>query len=353
MRKFNNYLVTGGCGFIGTNFIRSVIWKLPDNARIINLDKLTYAGNKNNLTDIAAENAEKYVFIQGDICDFPTVKKIMESYHVDCIIHFAAESHVDRSIYGPKDFIDTNIIGTFNLLEAARELWKDRKDVLFHHVSTDEVFGSLGETGAFTETTPYAPRSPYSASKAASDHLVNAYFHTYNIPITLSNCSNNYGPYQFPEKLIPLMITNMLEEKQLPIYGDGMNIRDWLYVEDHTEAICEIVQSGNMGETYNIGGETELTNIDTVNILCEKMAEKMNKSMDYYKRLITYVKDRPGHDRRYAIDCTKMKNELGWKQKYTFDRGISNTIDWYLNNTAWIENIRSGEYQNWVEKHYQ
>jgi len=352
MRKFKNIIVTGGAGFIGSNFIRYVFQDTEFNGRIINMDKLTYAGNASSLDDISDSFGNRYVFERIDICDFDAVKVCIAKYEADCVIHFAAESHVDRSIHGPADFIQTNIVGTFNLLEACRQIWGDRKDVLFHHVSTDEVFGSLGESGFFYETTAYDPRSPYSASKASSDHIVNAYFHTYGLNITMSNCTNNYGQYQFPEKLIPVMLLNMLAEKNLPVYGDGMNIRDWLYVVDHCSGIWAIVKNGKVGETYNIGGENEWTNISLVNRMCELVAEKTGKEINYYKKLITYVKDRPGHDRRYAIKCDKIKSELGWKQSVTFDQGLSLTVDWYLNNPCWIENIKSGEYLKWIDKNY-
>ncbi|OHD15989.1 MAG: dTDP-glucose 4,6-dehydratase [Spirochaetes bacterium GWD1_27_9] len=346
-------LITGGCGFIGSNFIRYVLEKTNYKGNIINLDKLTYAGNPKNLTDISKKYENRYFFEKADICNFQQVKDIMIKYDIDTIINFAAESHVDRSIFGPKDFIETNIFGTFNLLEVARELWKDRDGVLFHHISTDEVFGSLGDTGYFYETTPYDPRSPYSASKASSDHLVNSYYHTYHLPVKLSNCSNNYGPYHFPEKLIPLMIMNILNEKPLPVYGDGKNVRDWLFVEDHASAIWLIVTKGRVGESYNVGGENEWENIQLVNYLCERMAFYLGKEKDYYKKLINFVKDRPGHDRRYAINCDKIKNELGWKQSVNFEQGLDLTIKWYLDNQEWVKEIQSGEYKNWIDKNYQ
>ena len=356
-RKLNNILITGGAGFIGSNFISYLFNKIGFQGRIINVDKLTYAGNMENLEDIdkkyGANGEKRYFFEKTDITDYESLNKIFAEYNIDTVIHFAAESHVDRSIHGPKEFIETNIIGTFNLLEIVRKQWKERKDVVFHHISTDEVYGSLGETGFFYETTPYDPRSPYSASKASSDHLVKAYFHTYNLPVTISNCTNNYGAYQFPEKLIPLMINNMLEEKPLPVYGDGLNIRDWLFVEDHCSGIWKIVNNGNTGETYNIGGENEWTNIDLLNKLCEIVAQRNNKDKDYYKKLITFVKGRAGHDKRYAINCDKIKNELNWKQSVTFDEGLDKTVDWYLNNKHWIENIKTGEYKKWIEKNYE
>lgn len=350
MRK--RLMVTGGCGFIGCNFIRYVFENTNFDGIIVNVDKLTYAGNPHSLSDIAEKYKGRYFFERVDICDGKSIRDIFEMYQIDTIVHFAAESHVDRSIIGPADFINTNIVGTFTLLECARDYWKDRKDVLFHHVSTDEVYGSLGEEGYFTEETPYDPRSPYSASKAASDHLVMAYYHTYGLPVTLSNCSNNYGPYHFPEKLIPLMIINILEEKPLPVYGEGKNVRDWLYVVDHARAIYKIITEGKIGEKYNIGGGEEKRNIEVVNIICEKMAEKLSKPKDYYKKLIIFVKDRPGHDYRYAMCYDKIKRELGWEPEYTFEKGIEKTIDWYLENKDWVEKIKSGEYKDWITKNY-
>ncbi len=355
-----NILVTGGAGFIGSNFIRYVFEKTDFTGTIINYDKLTYAGNLLNLTEIEKKfGGGKYYFERGDIKDYEKVREVVEKFNINIIVHFAAESHVDRSIFGPKDFVETNINGTFSLLETARNLWKGRTDVRFHHISTDEVYGSLGDTGYFFETTPYDPRSPYSASKAASDHLVRAYFHTYGLPVTISNCSNNYGPYHFPEKLIPLIILNAIEGKPLPVYGDGKNVRDWLYVEDHCEGIWLILNRGNAGETYNIGGECEKQNIEVVKELCEvldrlypiKDSPQAGK-ISRYRDLITFVGDRPGHDRRYAINCDKIKNGLGWKQRHSFSEGLKNTIAWYLKNTEWINSIRSGEYTNWIDKNY-
>jgi dTDP-glucose 4,6-dehydratase len=363
-------LVTGGAGFIGCNFIRFLLGKALSGhstarLRIINLDALTYAGNRMSLADIEAKYGAKdqedknagYYFEHGDICDRTFVESLFNKYEIDTVVHFAAESHVDRSIYGPEAFIRTNIMGTFILLDVARNAWKNsegkpRQDTLFHHVSTDEVYGSLGETGYFTETTAYDPRSPYSASKASSDHLVKAYNHTYGLPVTLSSCSNNYGPWQFPEKLIPLMILNMLEGKPLPVYGDGKNVRDWLYVEDHNIAVWAIMQNGTTGETYNIGGENEWENIRLLDKLVEIVAAKVKLDSAKIRDTITYVKDRPGHDRRYAIDCSKIKRELGWKQSVSFEEGLDRTVDWYLANHGWIESILSGEYQRWVEKNY-
>jgi dTDP-glucose 4,6-dehydratase len=357
-------LVTGGAGFIGSNFIRYLLNKTDFKGRIVNYDKLTYAGNLMNLSDIEqAFGAKRYFFEQGDICDFQKVKNVFEKFGIDTVVHFAAESHVDRSIFGPKEFVETNINGTFTLLETARQLWSGRKDVRFHHISTDEVYGSLGETGFFFETTPYDPRSPYSASKAASDHLVKAYYHTYGLPVTISNCSNNYGPYHFPEKLIPLTILNAVDGKQIPVYGDGKNVRDWLYVEDHCEAIRLVLLAGQPGETYNVGGECEKRNIDIVNTICDVLERQLpageNRAVNTggprssrYRDLITFVADRPGHDRRYAINCDKIKNELGWKQRHNFEQGLAETVSWFLKNTAWVNQIRSGEYRTWIEKNY-
>lgn len=348
-------LVTGGAGFIGSNFIIYLFKKEKFDGTIVNLDLLTYAGNLMNLSEIEREYGGKnYFFEHGDICDKSKVKEIFEKYEINTVIHFAAESHVDRSIYGPEAFVKTNVYGTYVLLETAKNYWNGNfEGKKFHHISTDEVYGSLGETGYFYEDTPYDPRSPYSASKASSDHFARAYYHTYGLPVTISNCSNNYGPYQFPEKLIPLMILNMLEDKPLPVYGDGKNIRDWLYVEDHCSAVWKIVKEGRVGETYNIGGENEWTNIELVNKLCEIVAIKKGLNKDYYKKLITFVKDRPGHDRRYAINCDKIKKELGWKQMVTFEEGLSVTVDWYLKNQEWIDSIKSGEYKNWLDKNYK
>ena len=352
--KFNNILITGGAGFIGSNLIRYIFEKTDFSGRIINLDKLTYAGNPLNIADIEKrEKGKRYFFELGDICDYENNIRIFKQYAVDAVIHLAAESHVDRSILGPRTFIQTNINGTVALLEACRSVWKERTNVRFHHVSTDEVFGSLGETGYFTETTPYSPRSPYSSSKASSDHLVRAYYNTYGLPITLTNCSNNYGPYQFPEKLIPVMIYNMLERKPLPVYGDGGNIRDWLYVEDHNSAVWTVLQNGKVGESYNIGGENEWENIKLVNTLCDIFAQETGADEAEIKDLITFVKDRPGHDRRYAIDCSKLKRELGWKQSVDFNLGLRKTIRWYLDNIKWADSIRSGEYLKWIEKNYK
>jgi dTDP-glucose 4,6-dehydratase len=359
-----NILVTGGAGFIGSNFIRYILEKTDFSGTVVNYDKLTYAGNLLNLADIDEKFGNKsYFFEHGDICNYENVHSVLSKHGINIIVHFAAESHVDRSIFGPKDFVETNINGTFSLLEAARRIWVDRRDVRFHHISTDEVYGSLGNTGFFCETTPYDPRSPYSASKAASDHLVRAYFHTYGLQATISNCSNNYGPYHFPEKLIPLTILNAIDGKQLPVYGDGKNVRDWLYVEDHCDAIWLILNRGTAGETYNIGGECEKQNIEVVQKICEILETlypaadnpKIRSSSSQnsrYKDLITFVGDRPGHDLRYAINCDKIKNELGWKQNHNFDDGLRQTVAWYLKNTEWVSSIRSGDYISWIEKNY-
>jgi len=355
MRSFKTILVTGGAGFIGCNFIRYLLTGSDFSGRIVNVDALTYAGNPESLADLAAPGratSSRYAFERADICDRAAMEAIFAKHAPDAVAHFAAESHVDRSIHGPEAFVKTNVMGTFTLLDVARNAWKGREDVLFHHVSTDEVYGSLGETGYFTESTPYDPRSPYSASKASSDHLVKAYSHTYGLPATMTNCSNNYGPYQFPEKLIPVMVLNMLEGKPLPVYGDGKNIRDWLYVEDHNAAVWTVMRMGRLGETYNIGGENEWENIRLLKELIALVAKLTGTSPADYERLISYVKDRPGHDRRYAIDCSKLKKELGWKQSVTFDQGLEKTVRWYLENPRWIERVRSGAYREWMEKNY-
>lgn len=353
MRTFNTILVTGGAGFIGSNLIHYLFEQSGFQGRIVNLDALTYAGNLESLADMQKKyGGSRYFFVKADICDRAAVEKVFAEYAVDAVCHLAAESHVDRSILGPEAFIKTNVMGTFTLLDVARNAWKGRDDVLFHHVSTDEVFGSLGDTGFFTETTSYDPRSPYSASKASSDHLVQAYHHTYGMPITLTNCSNNYGSFQFPEKLIPVMILNMLEGKPLPVYGDGKNIRDWLYVEDHNSAVWTVMTQGRIGQTYNIGGENEWENIKLLDRLIELVAQEAGKKVADLRALITYVKDRPGHDRRYAIDCSKLKQELGWKQSVNFDEGLRKTVRWYLDNPEWIAHVRSGEYAKWMDKNY-
>jgi dTDP-glucose 4,6-dehydratase len=349
-------LVTGGCGFIGSNFVRHIINARPGWS-IVNLDALTYAGNPMNLSDLEARAGERYRFVRGDIRERKLVEGLFVDYRFDGVFNFAAESHVDRSILGPEAFVETNVMGAFRVLDAARFYWEQRgrpEDFRFLHVSTDEVYGSLGETGFFTEDTPYDPSSPYSASKAASDHFVNAYFHTYGLPTLVTNCSNNYGPYQFPEKLIPLMILNIMEEKPLPVYGDGKNIRDWLYVGDHCQALVEVFERGRPGETYNIGGGTELENISIVRRLCDVMDERLSLSGNQSsRRLIQFVKDRPGHDRRYAIDATKIREELGWTPQYRFEEALDETVDWYLSHMEWVDFVRSGEYREWIDKNYR
>jgi len=347
--KIDNLLVTGGCGFIGSNFIRYLLSQPDFEGRIVNVDKLTYAGNPHNLIDIIERQPRRYVFLQADICDAGKIKEIFGSYQIDAVCHFAAESHVDRSIKNPQDFMLTNIMGTFSLLEAAR----GADLCLFHHVSTDEVYGSLGPEGFFTEETPYRPNSPYSASKAASDHLVRAYHETYGLPVTVSNCSNNYGPYQFPEKLIPLVITNALEGKPLPVYGDGKNVRDWLYVEDHCEAIWTVMKKGRRGDTYNIGGRAEMENITIVRMICDILDETAAPLPGCArKELITFVADRPGHDRRYAIDFEKLQRELHWAPRETFVTGLRKTVAWYLQNWFWLEQVRTGAYSQWINQQY-
>ncbi len=372
-RKLKNILITGGAGFIGSNFIHylfglssaknNLFSDAAFDGRVVNVDCLTYAGNLESLSDVeekygkACGNNQRYFFEKVDICDRAEIERIFKQYDIDTVVHFAAESHVDRSILGPEAFVKTNVMGTFTMLDVARNYWKKedgsiRDDVLFHHISTDEVYGSLGETGYFREDTPYDPRSPYSSSKASSDHLVMAYFHTYGLPITLSNCTNNYGPYQFPEKLLPLMISNIRDGKNLPVYGKGDNIRDWIYVEDHNRAVWLIVKNGVTGEKYNIGGENEWQNIKLLHKVIELTAAATGKKVEDVEKTITYVKDRPGHDKRYAIDCTKIKTKLGWKRLMTFEEGLQETVDWYLANTSWIEHIQSGSYKDWISKNY-
>ncbi|MGB4937470.1 MAG: dTDP-glucose 4,6-dehydratase [Ferruginibacter sp.] len=343
-------LLTGGAGFIGSHLARLFVRKYP-GYRIVNLDKLTYAGNLENLRDI--ENEPNYMFVKGDITDLPLLRKLFEEHKFTAVLHCAAESHVDRSITDPLAFITTNVLGTASLLQAAKEAWAgDFENKIFYHISTDEVYGSLGETGFFTEETAYDPRSPYSASKASSDHIVRAFYHTYKMPVKISNCSNNYGPFHFPEKLIPLCIHNIINNKPLPIYGKGENVRDWLYVEDHVKAIDVIFHTGRIGETYNIGGHNEWTNISLVKELCRQMDEKLGRETGHSEKLITYVTDRAGHDLRYAIDATKLKNELGWMPSLQFEEGISKTIDWYLANEEWLTHVTSGDYMAYYEEQY-
>ena len=344
-------LLTGGAGFIGSHVARLLVTTYPE-VHVVNLDKLTYAGNLENLKDI--ETASNYTFVKGDILDADLVQGLFEQYQFDGVIHLAAESHVDRSIANPLAFVETNIIGTLTLLNAARAAWNGAwEGKRFYHISTDEVYGTLGKEGLFTETTAYDPRSPYSASKASSDHLVRAYYHTYGLPILISNCSNNYGSHQFPEKLIPLCINNIKHNKPLPIYGDGKYTRDWLWVVDHARAIDTIYQKGVIGETYNIGGHNEWTNIDLVELLCDKMDEALGRTLGSSRNLITFVKDRQGHDRRYAIDASKIARELDWTPSVTFEEGLAQTVDWYLNNEVWLEHVTSGAYQQYYQNQYE
>lgn len=372
MRKLKNILVTGGAGFIGSNFIRCLFGMSASrksefnfaqfNGIVVNLDALTYAGNLENLADVEKTFGRdcatpRYFFERGDICDRKNVERIFREYDIDTVVHFAAESHVDRSVLEPEAFVRTNVLGTYTLLDVAKNYWKCsldnvRDDVLFHHISTDEVYGSLGDTGYFTENTPYDPRSPYSASKASSDHIAMAYSHTFALPLTLSNCSNNYGPFQFPEKLIPLMILNISKGKNLPVYGEGKNVRDWIYVEDHNRAVWQILREGICGEKYNIGGENEWRNIDLLEKIINISSDALGLDADNVRKTITHVKDRPGHDARYAIDCTKIKSELGWKREMTFEQGLQLTVKWNLEHKEWISNIQSGEYLKWVKKNY-
>lgn len=342
-------LVTGGAGFIGSNFLQLFVPRYPEHF-FINLDKLTYAANLLSLSEVS--RLANYTFVQADIADAAAVLTIFQQYTPELVIHFAAESHVDRSIFGPAEFIQTNIVGTFNLLEACRTAWTPVARGLFHHVSTDEVYGSLGESGFFTEQTRYDPSSPYSASKAASDHLVRAYHRTFGLPVKLTNCSNNYGPRQFPEKLIPLMILNALEGKPLPIYGAGRNVRDWLYVEDHCEAIWRVIEQGRIGETYNIGGDSEKANVDVVRAICQMLANETGSAAKEFESLMTFVPDRPGHDLRYAMDTTRIRTELGWKPKENFASGLRKTVRWYLDNRKWVDQVKTGEYRRWLEVNY-
>jgi len=345
-----NILITGGAGFIGSHVVRRFVNRYPDY-KIINLDLLTYAGNLANISDI--QNRSNYSFVKADIRNLDAMRTIFEEHQITHVVHLAAESHVDRSIADPLVFIKTNVIGTGNLLQAAKEYWKGNYDEkLFYHVSTDEVYGSLGDEGFFYETTAYDPRSPYSASKAGSDHLVRAWHHTYGMPVVISNCSNNYGPYQFPEKLIPLFINNIIHEKALPVYGKGINVRDWLFVEDHAAAIDLILHKGVHGETYNIGGHNEWKNIDLIRLLIKLTDEKLGRAEGSSEKLISYVTDRAGHDLRYAIDATKIKNELGWVPSLQFEEGLGKTIDWYLNNEEWLDNVTSGKYIEYYNQQY-
>ncbi|MFO1518596.1 MAG: dTDP-glucose 4,6-dehydratase [bacterium] len=353
----NTFLVTGGAGFIGSNFVLRTLSAM-ETPYVVNLDQLTYAGNLENLKKI--ENHPHYRFVQGNIADRGLVRSLLETHRPRAILHFAAESHVDRSILGPEAFIQTNVVGTFHLLEEAKDYWAklpdgQKQDFRFLHVSTDEVYGSLGpQDPAFEESTPYAPNSPYAASKAASDHLVRAYHHTYGLPTLLSNCSNNYGPYQFPEKLIPLTLLNALEGKPIPLYGDGLNVRDWLYVEDHCKAVAMILKKGKPGESYNIGGRSEKTNLEIVKLICAVLDEVRPDSPHRpHSSLIAFVKDRPGHDRRYAINCRKIETELGWEPEESFESGIRKTVRWYLDHPEWIQSVKSGDYRRWIEQNYK
>ena len=350
MSNYNKrILITGGAGFIGSHLVRRFLKNYP-NYLIVNLDKLTYAGNLSNLADV--ENLPNYVFEKVDIVDAESVRAVFKKHEITDVIHLAAESHVDRSIEGPMDFVMTNVVGTVNLLQAAKDNWGKEEGHVFHHVSTDEVYGSLGDEGLFTEETPYDPRSPYSASKASSDHFVMAFYHTYDLPIKMSNCSNNYGSHHFPEKLIPLMIDNIKNSKPLPVYGKGDNIRDWLWVEDHASAIDKIFHQGRIGESYNVGGLNEWTNIELVLFLCRMMDKKLGRTAGESEKLITYVVDRAGHDKRYAIDASKLENELGWTPSITFEEGLEKTVDWYLNNSEWVNRITSGDYKEYYQKMY-
>ena len=347
-------LITGGAGFIGANFVLD--WLRGSDEPVVNVDKLTYAGNLKTLASL--EGDARHTFVRADICDRAAMDELLAKYSPRAIVHFAAESHVDRSIHGPADFVQTNVVGTFTLLEAARAYWSQlegpaRENFRFHHVSTDEVYGSLGlEDAPFTETTAYAPNSPYSASKAGSDHLVRAYFHTYGLPVLTTNCSNNYGPYHFPEKLIPLMIANALAGKPLPVYGDGLNVRDWLYVGDHCAAIRRVLEAGKVGEVYNVGGWNEKNNLEVVHTLCDLLDTLKPRKQGSYREQITFVKDRPGHDRRYAIDARKLERELNWKPAETFETGLRKTVEWYLGNQEWVADVMSGAYREWVDVNY-
>ena len=345
-----NILVTGGCGFIGANFMRRMVPRHPEH-QFLNLDALTYAGNPLSLREI--EDLPNYDFAKVNLAHSADTHQVVEAFQPDWVIHFAAETHVDRSIKFPGDFIQSNIIGTFNLLESCRTIWSDQfTGRIFHHVSTDEVFGELGETGAFSETTPYDPSSPYSASKASSDHLVRAWNHTYGLPVKITNCSNNYGPFQFPEKLIPVMVLKGLAGEALPVYGRGANIRDWLYVNDHVDAIWTVLERGEIGETYAIGGNSERTNLQVVEAICRSLARLTEQSEDHYMNLISFVADRPGHDFRYAIDASKIREKLGWEPSVTFEEGLHQTVEWYLQNPEWINSVKTGAYREWIDTHY-
>ena len=346
---FKKILITGGAGFIGSHVVRLFVNNYPD-IEVYNLDKLTYAGNLENLRDI--EQKENYTFVKGDITDRNFIMKLFQDNNFDGVIHLAAESHVDRSIKNPLEFLNTNIFGTVNLLDAARITWDDYEDKMFYHISTDEVYGSLDDEGYFVETTAYDPKSPYSASKASSDHFVRAYRNTYNLPIVISNCSNNYGPYQFPEKLIPLCINNIKNHQAIPVYGKGENIRDWLHVEDHTKAIDVIFFKGQQGETYNIGGGNEWKNLDLIKLLCRIMDDKLQRPSGSSEKLITFVQDRAGHDLRYAIDASKLTDQLGWFPSFTFEKGLEKTVEWYLKNHRWLENVTSGHYKEYYKSYY-
>lgn len=350
MTYSKSILITGGAGFIGSHLVRLMVNKYS-SYRIVNLDKLTYAGNLENLKDV--DQMPNYAFVKADITDVEAIKKVFQDFEITDVIHLAAESHVDRSIEGPMDFVMTNVVGTVNLLQCAHDAWKDSKGNVFHHVSTDEVYGSLGETGLFKETTAYDPRSPYSASKASSDHFVQAFHHTYGLPVKLSNCSNNYGSHQFPEKLIPLMINNIVKEKPLPVYGTGANIRDWLWVVDHAAAIDCIFHDGKLGESYNVGGLNEWTNLDLVHYLCDLMDSKLGREKGESRKLITFVTDRKGHDMRYAIDASKIERDLNWKPSVTFEEGLELTVDWYLDNKDWIDSVTSGDYVSYYQSMYE
>ena len=350
MSKKKSLLITGGAGFIGSHLCIHLVEKYPDY-HVVNLDKLTYAGNLENLKPV--ESCRNYTFVKGDIMDAENIRRLFEKYDFSGVFHLAAESHVDRSIDSPNEFAMTNVVGTLNLLNAAREYWGEKTEgKIFYHISTDEVYGSLGDTGLFREDTPYDPRSPYSASKASSDHFVRAYYHTYGLPVVISNCSNNYGPLQFPEKLIPLMINNILQKRELPVYGDGKNVRDWLYVSDHISAMDLIFHKGKAGETYNIGGDNEMQNIELVHNLCDITDELLGRKKGFARSLITFVKDRPGHDRRYAIDAGKIKKTLGWTPATSASEGLRSTVSWYLENQDWLNRVTSGAYKQYYEKFY-